>query len=344
MRVGLIGLGAMGRVHFECWRKSAVAQLVAVSDRDPKKLAGQWAGREFNIGAQAQENVDLSALGTYRRAEDLIADPRVDTVDICMPTRLHAPLAVAALHAGKHVFCEKPMALSVVDCVAMEEAAKASGRHLMIGHCLRFWPQYVKAGELLQGGEYGRTIYADLHRVSPAPVWSDSDWYMKREESGGVLDMHIHDVDVALWWFGLPQATVTGGCAPQGLPMIIDTAWRYEDGPVVHMHASWDRNGGTFRHAFRVVMEKGTLVHDLAVDPQALRLLAGGQETLIPVGSESAYQAELEYFATEIAVGRTPMRSTASAGRAAVELALEEIRQLEAWTPFGDGFMPASSA
>jgi 1,5-anhydro-D-fructose reductase (1,5-anhydro-D-mannitol-forming) len=330
MKVGLIGLGAIGRVHFDCWHKSPMAELVAVSDRDQKKLAGEWAGKEFNIGTQAQENVDLSRLAAYRRAEDLIADPQVELVDICMPTLLHAPLTIAALRAGKHVFCEKPMSLTVAECQAMEEAAKTSGRHLMIGHCLRFWPQYVKAYELMQSGEFGRVIYAEFHRSSPAPIWSDSDWYMKSEQSGGVFDMHIHDIDVALWWFGRPQSIAASGSAPKGLPMIMDAAWRYEDGPVAHLHASWDRNGGAFRHAFRVVMEKGTLVHDLAVDAQALQLLAGGKITSIPVGTESAYQVELDYFMAEAVAGRLPQRLLPAESRLAVELGLEELRQIGA--------------
>ena len=85
----------------------------------------------------------------------------------------------------------------------------------MIGHCLRFWPQYVKASEIMQSGEYGRVLYAELHRFSPAPVWSDSNWYMKSEQSGGVLDMHIHDIDVALWWFGRPETHRDDAAAPR---------------------------------------------------------------------------------------------------------------------------------
>jgi predicted dehydrogenase len=330
LKVGLIGVGAIGRVHFDCLRKSRVARLVAVSDRDPKTLAGDWAGKEFNLGDQAQARVDLSDLATYTRAEDLIADPQVEAVDICMPTPLHAPLAIAALRAGKHVFCEKPMSLSLPACSEMEEAARAAGRQLMIGHCLRFWPQYVKAHELLASGEFGRAVYANLYRFSPAPLWSDSDWYMKNEQSGGVLDMHIHDVDVALWWFGRPQSFATSGLAPNGLPMLMDATWRYEGGPTVQMHASWDRNGGTFRHAFRLVMEKGTLVHDLAVDPQALLLWRGGKATPIPVSSESGYQLELDYFASQVAAGQPPERSMPAESRLAVEIALEEVRQIGA--------------
>ena len=325
VRVGLIGLGAMGRVHFDCWRKSAVAELAAVSARSPKMLAGDWAGKEFNIGDQAAAHVDLSGFATYLRAEDLIADPNVDAVDICMPTPLHGPLALAALRAGKHVFCEKPMSLSPDVCAEMERTARECGRHLMVGHCLRYWPQYMKAHELLAGGEFGRALYASFHRSSAAPMWSGSGWFMKSAESGGVLDMHIHDVDVALWWFGRPQAIAVSGLAPGGLPMVIDAAWRYDGGPSVHLHGAWDRNGGAFRHAFRLVMEKGTLVHDLAVDANALTLWRDGKSEPVPVADASGYQAELDDFAECINTGRAPQRITPADSRLAVEIGLEEL-------------------
>jgi predicted dehydrogenase len=327
-RIGLIGLGAMGRVHFDCWRKSAAGQLVAVSDRDPKKLAGHWAGKEFNLGDQQAGNVDLSDLATHLRAEDLIADPTVEAVDICMPTPMHAPLALAALRAGKHVFCEKPMSLSLDECSAMETAARDAGRVLMIGHCLRYWPQYVKAHEILAGGEHGRAEYAHFHRSGGAPMWSDGDWYMKGGDSGGVLDMHIHDVDVALWWFGRPRAISTTGVTLKGLPLILDSAWHYDGGPAVQIHAAWDRNGGPFRHAFKLVMEKATLVHDLAVDATALHLIRGGKTESVPVVETSAYQAELDDFAACVGAGRMPVRLTPADSRLAVEIGLEELRQL----------------
>ncbi len=328
-KIGLIGLGAMGRVHFDCWRKSAHAELVAVSDRNPKMLAGDWAGKEFNIGDQAAQHVDLSNVTGHLRAEDLIADPTVEAVDICMPTPLHAPLAIAALRAGKHVFCEKPMALALDDCHAMERTARECDRQLMVGHCLRYWPHYVKAHALLTSGEFGRAQYASFHRSSAAPQWSDNDWYMKGAESGGVLDMHIHDVDVALWWFGAPQSISTTGLAPHGLPLVIDAAWRYADGLAVQLHGGWDRHGGVFRHAFRLVMEKATLVHDLALDPHTLWLLRAGKAEKVPLDETSAYQLELDDFAACLNTGRTPTRCTPEDSRRAVEVGLEELRQLE---------------
>ena len=112
MKIGLIGLGAMGRMHFDCWQKSPHGQLVAVSDRNPKLLAGEWGGAEFNLGDQAAALVSFDDMALYPEAEQLLADPHVEAVDICMPTPFHARLSIAAMRAGKHVFCEKPMSLS----------------------------------------------------------------------------------------------------------------------------------------------------------------------------------------------------------------------------------------
>ena len=328
IRVGLIGLGGVGRIHFDCWRKCPDARLVAISARDPRKLAGDWGGQDFNLGAQAAQHVDLSGVAKYARFEDLIADANVDAVDICLPTPMHAPVSVAALRAGKHVLCEKPMALSLAECAAMEHAAKESGRHLMIAHCLRYWPHYAKAREILAGGEYGRAVYASFHRESGAPVWSGSGWFLRADESGGVLDMHIHDVDAALWWFGRPAKITAAGHVRDGLPLTVDAHWHYDGGPAVHLHSAWDLNGGAFRHGFKLVLERATLVHDLAVEGGALQLIAGGKTTVLPVAEPNVHQAEIDDFAARIAGGTSP-RIAPAESRAAVEIGLEELRQIK---------------
>ena len=328
IRVGLIGLGGIGRIHFDCWRKSPHAQLVAISARDPKKLAGDWGGQDFNLGEQAAQHVDLSGLAKHARFEDLIADANVDAVDICLPTPLHALVAIAALRAGKHVLCEKPMSLSLDECTAMERAAAESGRHLMVAHCLRYWPHYMTAKEILDRGEYGRAVYANFHRTSGAPVWSGSGWFMRPEESGGVLDMHIHDIDAALWWFGRPAKITAIGHVHDGVPLTADAHWHYDGGPLVHLHSAWDLHGGAFRHGFRIVLEKATLTHDLAIEGGALQLTAGGKTTTIPLPEPAVHQAEIDDFAARIARGEPTPHITPAESRAAVEIGLEELRQI----------------
>jgi predicted dehydrogenase len=331
LKVGLIGLGAIGRVHFDCWRKCAGAQLVAISARDPKKLAGEWAAQEFNLGDQSSDRVDLSGIATYREAGDLIADPNVEAVDICLPTRHHAPLTIAALRAGKHVFCEKPMALTVEECAAMIDAARAADRLLVIGHCLRYWPHYVHVREALTSGVYGSPLHASLFRMSALPKWSADGWLTNPAESGGViLDMHIHDIDIARWWFGEPDRIESNGSARDGLPLSVDALWHYTGGPAVHLHSAWDPNGGDFRHGFTVVFEKATLLYDLASESGALRLRQNGTESTIPLPNPAAHQAEIDDFAAQ-AVHRTrALRIPPGESLAAVRLAIEELRQVAA--------------
>lgn len=330
IKVGLIGLGGVGRIHFDCWRKCPDAKLVAISARDPKKLAGEWGGQDFNLGTQAAQHVDLSDVTRYGSYDDLIGNADVDVVDICLPTPLHAPVAIAALRAGRHVLCEKPMSLSLDECAAMERAAAESGRHLMIAHCLRYWSQYAKAKEILASGEYGRAVYASFHRTSGAPVWGGSGWFMRAEESGGVLDMHIHDIDAALWWFGPPAKIVAAGHVHEGLPLTVDARWHYDSGPLVHLHSAWDLNGGAFRHAFKLVLEKASLCHDLAIENGALQLIAGGKTTRVDVQEVNAHQAEINDFAARINRGEATTRISPAESRAAVEIGLEELRQITA--------------
>jgi len=329
VKVGLIGLGAIGRLHFGCWRKSPHATLAAIASRDARKRAGEWPAGEFNLGDSAAEKVDLAGVTAYAEAEELIADPQIQIVDICTATPLHAPLAIAALRAGKDVICEKPMALTLAECEEMEAAVRSSGRQLMVAHCLRFWPHYGRAFESIQSGEFGRPLYARLERSGGAPAWSAEGWLMKPESSGGVLDMHIHDIDVALWWFGTPRTVTTTGHTPEGLPMIIDTTWDYRgNGPLVQMHGAWDPNGGAFRHAFRLVLEEATLVYDLALNPNTLQCYRKGVLTELPVEEPQAHQAELDEFAACIDAGKRFDRFTPAQSRESVELALEEWRQL----------------
>jgi predicted dehydrogenase len=324
--IGLIGLGAIGRLHFDCWSKSPHARVVAIASRDARKRAGDWPASEFNLGDQASARVDLTGITAYAESAELFADAKVQIVDICTSTPHHAALTIAALRAGKHLVCEKPMSLSLEECGAMEAAVRETGRQLMVAHCLRYWPHYLKAHELLRGGEIGRPLYAQLYRAGALPGWSAEGWLANPDQSGGILDMHIHDIDVALWWFGEPARIEARGVSRDGLPIIVDASWQYTDGLLVQLHSAWDPNGGAFRHGFRLVCEKATLVYDLAAAPNVLQILRDGKATDLPIDAPAAHQAELDDFARCIAAGEPFTRFTPAESRRAVELGLEELR------------------
>lgn len=334
IKVGLIGIGGMGRTHFECYQKNPNAQIVAICDIDEKKLAGDWSSTALNIDTGDAGNVDLSGIEKYSDYNDLINDPNVQLVDICLPTKLHAEVSIAALKAGKDTFCEKPMAFTVEECQQVEAAQKESGKQLMIGHCLRYWPHYVKAKELIDSGEYGKVLYARFHRYGGTPWWSWNNWLATGEESGGpVLDMHIHDVDTALWWFGKPDSIEADGIIQNGAPWSVDATWRYENGPLVYLHSAWDNNGGDFSYGFRVVLEKATLLHDPSSGVNNIKIVKGDREgdrsEEVEVGDGFAYQLEIDDFIDCLQNNRKMERVTPQASQEAVAVSLEEIRQIE---------------
>ena len=119
INVGLIGIGGMGRMHFNCYKNNPDVRLHAICDVDPAKLRGDWSRISLNLDDTKSELVDLSGIETYARIEDILADSAIDLIDICLPTPLHAEVTIAALRAGKHVLCEKPMAMNEEECAQM---------------------------------------------------------------------------------------------------------------------------------------------------------------------------------------------------------------------------------
>jgi len=140
--------------------------------------------------------------------------------------------------------------------------------------------------------------------------------------------MHIHDIDVARWFFGEPKTVRATGVEVDGLPIAVDALWDYKKGPSVHLSAMWAPDGGAFRHAFAVMLEKGTLVYDLSLADGQLRISQGGMMTEIEVGIADSYQAEMDDFAACVAEGKPITRSVPEDSQAAVRLALEELRQI----------------
>src|SRR5215831_4195852 len=110
IRIGIVGIGFMGYIHYLAAKKLKGARVAAICSRDPKKLAGDWRSIRGNFGAPGTIT-DLSKVKKYDRLEALIDDPEVDLIDVCNPTNLHASTAVAALKCGKHVLVEKAIAL-----------------------------------------------------------------------------------------------------------------------------------------------------------------------------------------------------------------------------------------
>jgi len=334
VKVGILGVGFMGTMHFNTYRAYRRAKVVALSDVDPKKLAGDWSSIAGNIEDARMAAVDLSGISPYAKPADLFKDASVDVVDITLPTYLHAKYAVAALKAGKHVICEKPMALTLADCDKMIAAAKAARRQLMIAHCIRFWPEYQVLKQIIDSKEYGKALSATFWRKSLTPTWSWEGWLMAEQRSGGaVVDLHIHDTDFVNYLFGVPKAVYSRGVVGAVTKSAVDhvvTHYVYERGPVVVAEGGWAMAPGFgFTHGFCVVLQKATVEHDGKTGTPLTVHPLEGKSFKPRVAKGDGYIGELRYFIDCIASGKKPTLVTTRDARNALKVCLAEARSVK---------------
>ena len=314
VNVGVIGLGFMGAVHLSAYAKIAGASVAAVCSGGSKNFTGDLSEVGGNL-AREPVRFDFSAVRKYTDWKELVADPSVEVVDICLPTDLHAAVTVAALENGKHVLCEKPMALTVPECERMMAAAAQQKRVLMIGQVLRFWPEYEELKKLVQSGEYGSIRSATFVRRSGLPDWSR--WLTDESRSGGaVLDLMLHDVDQALSLFGMPQRVAAKS---MGDPDTVMATLIYPGGPEVRIQGGWFAPGTPFSMSFQVRADRA----ELEWTPAGLFLSDDtGQRRKLDVSSADAYESELAYFLECCHNGEQPRRCMPFESAAAVKLAL----------------------
>ena len=169
VRIGIVGIGFMGWIHYLATKRLQGARLAAVCSRDPKKLAGDWRGIRGNFGPPG-EVVDLGGVKKYDRLEAMLADPDIDLIDVCNPTDQHPATANAALIAGKHVLVEKAIALKPEDADAMVALAKKVGKLLMVAHVLPFFPEFAYAAAAVREGTHGKLLGGHFKRVISRPT------------------------------------------------------------------------------------------------------------------------------------------------------------------------------
>lgn len=264
LRVGIAGIGFMGWIHYLAYKNVAGIELGAVSSRDPKKLAGDWRGIQGNFGPPG-EQVDLSAVAKYSDFEQMLADPSIDLVDICLPPDKHCEATLQALSAGKHVFVEKPMALTADECQRMVAAAEKAGKQLLVGHVLPFFAEYVYAREAVASGKYGRLIGGSFKRVISDPLWL-KDFYDPNKVGGPLVDLHVHDAHFIRMLFGLPTSVVSQGRMRGDVVEYCNTFFQFADSSLVVSASSGvvNQQGRPFTHGFELHLEKATLNYELA--------------------------------------------------------------------------------
>ncbi len=234
-RVGVIGIGMMGSTHLDAYRKIDGAEVVAVADPIKERREG-LSTAAGNIEGQSKGGVHFSAFRKYEDGMDLISDPDMDLIDICLPTPLHLRYAKAALASGRHVLSEKPFALDSRQGKELADAAADAKGMLMCAMCMRFWPGWTWLKERVEDQQYGKVLGAQFRRTTCHP---GGPFYSDGAACGGaILDLHIHDTDFIQYCFGVPKAVFSRGYAKDTTHIDhVVTQYLYDDIPW------WSRKG-----------------------------------------------------------------------------------------------------
>jgi predicted dehydrogenase len=325
LRVGLIGTGGMGSVHLECYQflEQKGVKVTAVADTDDAKrakAAGKYSAAAYTTGMELIEKAD------------------VDLIDICLPTYVHAALAVAAMDKKRHILIEKPVCLTAEELRLLRQKRKETGVDVGVCQCLRFWDEYEWLKKAVDDRRYGKPLSAVFTRISPPPAWST--WFHDPRLSGtAALDLHIHDVDMLRFLFGEPD-------------FVQSSAVRDREGVIQHIFSSYrvgslvaTSEGGwaypakfPFTMAYRVNFEDGAAVFDSSRKP-ALTVYPKDADPFVPdfagfkaetdaginVSSLGAYYKELDYFTGCLIRGERIAKATLDEVSSSMELALREI-------------------
>lgn len=326
--ISILGSGFMGSAHAANYQalgdRVRVKWVASRSLEKASKVAG-------TLGAEATTDLDAA-----------IRDPEVDAVDICLPTPLHRAFAERSFAAGKHVFLEKPIALTPEDADAIVAAAERAGRTLMVGLVLRFWPEYVELQRLVASGRLGRPRSVTAFRLSPPADWND--WMADLGQSGGTpVDLMIHDFDQANWLLGTPRSVHATEPTPGHVHALVEY-----DGACASVEGSMAMpRSYPFSSSIRVVCEQGTAEYGFSAtpvegegnvgastSPRGLRLFPlDGEAATVAVESADPWGPELVEFVSCLEQGRTPSHGTGGQATQALLVSLAAARSLASGRP-----------
>lgn len=322
IRVGILGAGFMGSTHARAFAATQGAEV-----------AGIWSRN----GEKAQALASESGAIVWDDPIAMIEHPTIDAVSITLPTFVHREYAIAALLVGKAVLLEKPMALTLSDCDAILAAQAESGSLLMMAHTLRFWPEYETAVALAQSGRLGRPLSAVAWRQTSHAAWSP--WFADASLSGGaILDLHIHDLDLMNWIFGVPQTIYSrGAIGPSGGYDLAMTTLEYRNAQCVVEGNGMMPQGYPFSAYLSIRCDKGVIEYTVRAAGSQVDSANQGVNSLIvhESGKESrkleagrdfapgdAYEREAAAFIQTVRSAAVPAGGEPQFGRLAVQTAL----------------------
>ena len=331
IQIGIVGLGFMAATHLKALRQVSGARLAALCNPSGRHLDGDFSTVAGNLPGQEPLRVDMAGVKTFRDVDAFLADPEIQLVDICAPTHVHRDLVIAALRAGKHVLCEKPLARTSAQGLEMVQVAREKGRILMPAMCLRFLPSWVYLKEAIRSGRYGRVLGAHFRRVAQPPGWGQGNFLDGRKSGGALLDLHIHDADFVQFCFGRPRSVFsTGFSRVSGAVDHVMTQYEVEGGASVTAEGGWAMNPGFgFNMAYTAVFQRATVDYDLSRGDAALKVFADGAEPeIVQTPGPDGYVGEIQHVVDCIREGRSPDRVTALDGVAALQLCEAEEKSV----------------
>ncbi len=267
MRAGIVGVGFMGWIHYLAYQRSEMAQLVAFCSRDEQKRAGDWRSIQGNFGPPG-EWIDVDELSVYSSLDEMLTNPEIDLIDICLPPHMHGEAIRKSLAAGKRVLCEKPLALTAEESEAL---ASAGADRLFVAQILPFFPEYQLIVDAVRDGRYGKLVGGRFKRVIGPPNWI-ADFYDPKTVGGPLIDLHVHDAHLIRMLFGMPTSVTSRArliqpdYLSQPVPQYVDTQFDFTDRRCVVSAVSGviDQATRGFTHGFDVQFERANIQFESA--------------------------------------------------------------------------------
>ena len=311
INVALIGIGGMGNVHFNAYKKMSNARVIAVADVRTD---------------MAREKVADESIAIYSTVDELLKSEKPDMIDICTPSYLHKEIAIKALEAGIHVLSEKPMSLNTQDTSEIIAAAEKSGKLFMTAHVVRFMTPYRYLKSVIDSAELGKPVHIDMKRISAIPKWSWEDWMRCPEKSGGAtIDLSIHDIDFAQYVFGEPKKVSAVHYMLKNNSDYIVSQLIY-DGFAVSITGGWYSCDIKFRAEYTAIFENGYIESKggkLYKNGEEISLEQGdiAEDTGINISGVDGYADEIACFIDCIEKGRKPECVTPESSESSIRLA-----------------------
>lgn len=316
MRIGIVGVG-IGQAHINGYKKTRNAEIVALCDLNTERA--QKVAHDCGL-----ENVEI-----YSDHRALLDSGGIDAVSVCLPNSFHAPVSIDCLNAGKHVLCEKPLAMNAREGQKIADAAAKNNRKCMVAQVNRFRAdsQYLK--RRIAAGDLGDIYYAHTGWLRKRGIPGYGGWFTTKAMSGGgpLIDIGVHMLDIAWWLCGCPRPVAVSGATyaefgprgrglgnwgtekkPEGTFDVEDLAAgliRFDNGLTINLEVSWALNNRKERQWCQIFGNEGGC--DWGQDTGIYREDGGSITTTTPeLPKVDPWQGEMQHFLDSITNDTTP--------------------------------------